>query len=645
MRVKGKLVTLVLSASVIPLALLAILSYQSARANLEQMIGRQLAAGAHAVLGDLSTDLERDFGLLSSWAELAVMQDTLTDDGDGGIQKQIQALAKRFTQFGDIAVLNDQGKVIAATKDGLAGSDLGGEAAYAAARAAKPYRGALASSPYARAPGLTFAVPVRAAYDANTVIGVVVAVADWKMVQQHLQSVSVFSAPQGEDRQMALVGTDGTALYGPAVAGLPPAAGSSEQAIAGRQVLVGTAIDAGRGWALHQIVSAETAYQAVIELKRQAIMLGLILAGLAAAAAALAAQRFVSPIARVTLAMKRLAEGDLEVDIGIPPRRDEFGDMAEAIGVFRDNAIRVGSLTAAADLARKQEEDRLAKDKRAAVIDQLLKEFNQEVSDVLELMESSAAELEATSQSMHTTAEITTSEATLVAIAVDETATNMRGLAGTAGRLASSVEEISKRVKDSAQIATQAQEKVWETNMSVRGLSEAVTKISDIVGMINAIASQTNMLALNATIEAARAGEAGRGFAVVADEVKKLSQQTAKATQEITAQIAAVQRETQAAVTAISEITGIISTMGEIASDINVSVADQDSATTEIASNVDHVAQATSEVSGNVQGVNEAAEETRRAAGSVLDASGKMARRATALRSHVDTFLSNIRAA
>jgi methyl-accepting chemotaxis protein len=246
---------------------------------------------------------------------------------------------------------------------------------------------------------------------------------------------------------------------------------------------------------------------------------------------------------------------------------------------------------------------------------------------------------------MSATAEETSNQATVVAAAVEEMAANMRTVAGAAEHLSDSVEAINHRVADSVKIAETAKDKAQQTNILVRGLSQAVLKIGAVVNLITDIAAQTNLLALNATIEAARAGEAGKGFAVVANEVKTLANQTSRATDEISAQINAVQQETRLAVTAITEITAIIEQMSDISAAISTSVAEQDSATAEIANNVQQVSQGTDEVSSNVVGVNRAAGETGHAAADVLDTARTVAERATTLRHQVDTFLTNIRAA
>ena len=345
------------------------------------------------------------------------------------------------------------------------------------------------------------------------------------------------------------------------------------------------------------------------------------------------------PLSKVILAMDLLSKGDKTHEVEGAERQDEIGAMARAVEVFREGLIR------ADQLAKEREQDQLIKDRRARVIDGVLGAFNMEVGEVLETMAASATELEATSQTMSATAEETSNQATVVAAAVEEMAANMRTVAGAAEHLSDSVEAINHRVADSVKIAETAKDKAQQTNVLVRGLSQAVLKIGAVVNLITDIAAQTNLLALNATIEAARAGDAGKGFAVVAGEVKTLANQTSRATDEISAQINSVQQETRLAVNAITEITTIIEKMSELSAAISASVAEQDSATAEIANNVQQVSQGTDEVSSNVVGVNRAAGETGHAAADVLETARTVAERATTLRHQVDTFLTNIRAA
>jgi methyl-accepting chemotaxis protein len=221
----------------------------------------------------------------------------------------------------------------------------------------------------------------------------------------------------------------------------------------------------------------------------------------------------------------------------------------------------------------------------------------------------------------------------------------VQSVASATEELSSSITEISRQVQDSARMAAEAVDQATRTNARVNELSLAAARIGDVVELINTIAGQTNLLALNATIEAARAGEAGRGFAVVASEVKSLAEQTAKATEQIGAQITAIQTSSSDAVTAIRGITSTIGEMNEIASAIASAVEEQGSATQEIARNVQQAALGTGEISANVVGVQQAAGDTGAAAHQVLQASSELSRQSETMRGEVEAFLSNIKAA
>jgi methyl-accepting chemotaxis protein len=350
------------------------------------------------------------------------------------------------------------------------------------------------------------------------------------------------------------------------------------------------------------------------------------------------ARGITRPLAEMTIDMTKLAEGDKSIMISGLERQDEIGSMARAVQIFKEGLIRADKL----DEERREAE--WTKDKRARVIDNLLKEFNEEVSDALAGMASTATELEATSRSLTSTAEEASSQASAVAAGIEETAVNMRTAADSVDRLAHSGEDISHKVQDSVRISEDASSEARRTSELIDGLASAVDKIGAVVALINDIAAQTNLLALNATIEAARAGEAGKGFAVVANEVKHLANQTAKATEEIAGQISTVQRVTGDAVSAISSITTVIERVHEMANGIAEAVRNQDAATGEISSNVQQVASATGEISSNISGVNRAAEETRHASTEVLQTAQDVSERATKLRDRVDTFLTSIRA-
>jgi methyl-accepting chemotaxis protein len=426
------------------------------------------------------------------------------------------------------------------------------------------------------------------------------------------------------------------------------------------------------------------------ELTTMMLRLGAFLLGLAALGATIAFlinRNIARSLGGLQDKMAILATGRTDIEIGEATRRDEIGEMARAVEVFKQNTIekerfeaerkaakternrlaeearlaeetrRIAEATRERDIAAAQQREAEERGRETALREQAQQEsrrremlgladaFESSVKSVIELVSNAANELQSTAGSMVATAEQTTAQAKAVAAASEQASVNVQSVASAAEELSSSVGEIGRQVTHSADIAGKAVAEASRTNETVKGLADAAQRIGNVVDMINSIAGQTNLLALNATIEAARAGEAGKGFAVVASEVKALANQTAKATEEIRSQIAGMQEVTGVTVSAIENIGTTITGLNQIATGVAAAIEEQGAATEEIARNVQQAAAGTDEVSDKIDGVTAAAAHTGEAAGQVLGSARELAKQSERLRAEVDRFLSKVRAA
>lgn len=349
--------------------------------------------------------------------------------------------------------------------------------------------------------------------------------------------------------------------------------------------------------------------------------------------------RIVPPLQSMTQTMSALARRDFQVVIAGKDRADELGAMAKALEIFREGMLH------ADQLAAEREADRAAREKRSEQIAGLVSDFSGQIEHMIDALSTGSATLDETARSMSTTAEVTHHRAETVTLAAGEATGSVTTVSQAAQKLQGLITDIQQQVEISSEIASQAVRDAHATDAIMKALSEGAQRIGDIVGLISTIAGQTNLLALNATIEAARAGDAGRGFAVVASEVKALAQQTAKATEEISTQVCAIQATTKQAVEAITNTSHVITNLSEGAEAIAVAINHQREATGEIARSVLVASDSTQKVTSNIEEVHRSAADAGSAAAQVLSKAEELSRHSTSLASEVSRFLNGVKAA
>ncbi|MEO5375025.1 MAG: methyl-accepting chemotaxis protein [Alphaproteobacteria bacterium] len=367
--------------------------------------------------------------------------------------------------------------------------------------------------------------------------------------------------------------------------------------------------------------------------------------GLAAvlASAAMAAWTLVStirPLAGCANALQALGRGDTSVAPVVYPVNDEIGTVVRAIEDYRQKSADVQRMQ------RDQEEQKVRSEaeKRQAMRD-LADDFESGVKSAVDQVSASADGIVDLASRMGQKIDTSSARSLDVAETSERTSHSVDTVAAATEELSASIAEISRQVAQSAEIAALAVTDADRTNEEVRGLTEAVEKIGQVVKLITDIASQTNLLALNATIEAARAGDAGKGFAVVASEVKNLANQTARATDEIGAQITAVQGATQRAAEAIGGVSGTIARISEISSVIAAAVEEQGAATQEIARNVRNVSSDAQSVSGSIGDVARSSASSYGSAIQVIWSADDLKRPVDGLKRAVGSFLASVRSA
>jgi methyl-accepting chemotaxis protein len=400
----------------------------------------------------------------------------------------------------------------------------------------------------------------------------------------------------------------------------------------------------GKAKARFIAIADQDARQASEGARRTAWTVSLLLALSAVAGAVIfmvAVNRTISrPLMSVVGSIGELAEGNVATDVSGQERSDEIGKVASAIQILKEKMIqaeRVKADQATAEL-------RAAEQRKLDML-RIADDFESAVGQIVEAVSSASKELETSAGSLATTAERAQELSTTVAASSEEASSNVQSVSAATEELSSSVGEIGRRINETARIAGEAVAQAQATTEHVGGLSNAASRIGDVVALINTIAGQTNLLALNAAIEAARAGEAGRGFAVVASEVKALAEQTSKATGEIGQQVADIQAATQQSVGAIGRISATIGRLSEISAAIAASVEQQGAATQEISRNVQQAASGTQQVSSSIADVQRGASDTGSASSQMLSAAKALTTESQRLKSEMGRFLGTVRSA
>ncbi|MBB4262073.1 MULTISPECIES: methyl-accepting chemotaxis protein [unclassified Bradyrhizobium] len=350
------------------------------------------------------------------------------------------------------------------------------------------------------------------------------------------------------------------------------------------------------------------------------------------------ARSVARPLAAITATIKQVADGTEDVVVPHSDRADEIGALARAIQVFQEAMGRNRNL------ASQVSQGAAAREERARHIEQSVEEFRGAIGAIMRGLSDNASVMRETAQTITRVTADASSRAGTAANATEQASHNVTAVAGAAEELSASVVEIGRQVRQSAGAVEQTGQRTEKSISEIESLAAATQRIDGVLNLIQAIAEQTNLLALNATIEAARAGDAGRGFAVVAHEVKALAGQTAKATAEISENVAMIQASTRNAVDAVREIGGAVREINEVTSAIAGAIGQQDAATREISSNAQSAAQGNETLVANITSLRDAIGETDTAASSVLTAAGSLTETAETLSREVETFFQNLRA-
>jgi len=374
----------------------------------------------------------------------------------------------------------------------------------------------------------------------------------------------------------------------------------------------------------------------VVTMGSRMALIGGVLLAVAAAVGLWAARSITKPIQNVVSAMNRLAAGDTSIQLDEAMRKDEIGEMVEAVAVFRENALQ------RAELEQKALAERDRERQRQAHMENIITQFRKIMGERLTTVADQMTRMRGSSAALTGVAAEAADQATSASNASDHASQNVATVASATEEMTSTVQEIASQTETTSQIVGQAVEMAVSTNQNVASLSQAAEHIGSVVNLIRDIAAQTNLLALNATIEAARAGEAGRGFAVVAAEVKDLADQTSKATDEISSQISGIQVSVKDAADSINTITDKVDEIRSLTTVVAGAIEEQHAATQEIAQSARYASDGTGQAAKNMTTVSQAIQRTADEADTVNSASDLVSEASEKLATEVEKFLEDV---
>lgn len=534
MSIRAKTILLLFLTAMIPFIIIATISYVSAKNALEDKIGQVLLSGSNAAISQLGVFFENAVIDFSAWNAAPVMQDVLTDDEDEEIDNTLARLKSQYNHFSGFLVTNDQGLVVAATNEAHKKMNLSELPSVKAALGAQSFQGNVGTSDLVEAKTLVLALPIRAGYDSETIIGAFVGFIDWSSVQSIMAQITVSGLPQDGSHYLFLRSNGGMEVLfqsseAPEGAIEYPIIEGTQNFQQGKQdLLIGTYLSKASGkfvdpgWIMHAVVTSEIAYQSVYELRNQLLLIAVILTVIIAAIGLYFSNMIVSPIKSTVDMVRDIAEGEGNLRQRLVDKgKDELDELASWFNKFMENLQQIigdfqTSSVALASSAKK------------------LSDNAQEAGISVDVQLAQTTEVASAVHEMSYTIQEVSGNSKAAAVAASAALSDAQQGASVISRSVTSIENLFGEIKQASEV--------------IAHLKQQATDIGGVLDVIKGIADQTNLLALNAAIEAARAGEQGRGFAVVADEVRTLASRTQESTEEINRMIEALQKVTDDAV-------------------------------------------------------------------------------------------------